>query len=432
MDLHLRGTSTLRGRIRVPGDKSITHRAFILGAIAEGSSRIAGALSGRDCLATVNCLRSLGVSIERAGETDFEVQAHGLHGLREPEDVLNCERSGTTMRLLMGVLAGQPFTTSVSGDAQLRRRPMARVANPLRQLGATVLGRGGGQYAPLAIQGGSLRGITYDLPVASAQVKSAILLAGLYADGNTVVREPGPARDHTERMLAAGGAPISVEGSVISLRGPVPVLKSIELVVPGDLSSAAYFLTAGCLLPRSRLTVENVGTNPTRTGFLDILKAMGANLQTTNQREVNGEPVADIVAQTSDLAGVRAGGDMIPRAIDEFPLVALAATQAQGTTTIRDAAELRVKETDRIATTVEALRKLGAQIEAEPDGFIVEGPARLTGADVDSHGDHRLAMMLAVAGLIAEGETHIRNAECIADSFPGFERLLVQVGADLS
>ena len=432
MELRVRAASNLHGRLRVPGDKSITHRAFILGSLAERNSRIAGALSGRDCLATVACLRSLGVTIERTSETDFVVHGCGLHGLSEPEDMLDCQRSGTTMRLLMGVLAGQPFTTILSGDAQLRRRPMARIAKPLRQMGATVLGRGDGRYAPLAIQGGSLRGITWDLPVASAQVKSAILLAGLYAEGRTVVREPGPARDHTERMIAASGAPISVQGKTISLDGPIPKLGNLNLVVPGDLSSAAYFLAAGCLVPGSRLTAFDVGINPTRTGFLDILRAMGANLRITNLREMSGEPVADVEVLTSDLRGVQTGGDLIPRAIDEFPLVALVATQAHGQTTIRDAAELRVKETDRITTTVEALRKLGAHISAQPDGFVVEGPTRLIGADVDSHGDHRLAMMLAVAGLVAEGGTRIHRAECIADSFPGFEQLLAQIGAELS
>ena len=427
MELRVRTAGSLCGRIRVPGDKSITHRAFILGSLAKGNSRITGALSGRDCLATTECLRSLGATIERQSETDFLVQGRGLGGLREPQDVLDCRRSGTTMRLLMGVLAGQPFTTFLSGDEQLRRRPMARIAKPLRQMGAIVLGREDGQYAPLSIRGGMLRSITWDLPVASAQVKSAILLAGLYAEGRTVVREPGSARDHTERMLSASGAPISVEGNVISLEGPIPSLDTLDLIIPGDFSSAAYFLAAGCLVPNSRVTAEGVGINPTRTGFLDILASMGANLQVGNRREVNGEPVADVVAQTSELGGVQAGGDLIPRAIDEFPLVALAATQARGQTTIRDAAELRVKETDRIATTVEELRKLGARISAKPDGFVVEGPSRLVGTDVDSHGDHRLAMMLAMGGLAAIGDTRIRNADCIGDSFPGFERILAHI-----
>lgn len=432
MDLRVKSAIGLRGCIRVPGDKSITHRAFILASLAEGSSRITGALAGKDCLATVACLRSLGVTIERTSETDFVVRGCGLRGLHEPTWVLNCQRSGTTMRLLMGVLAGQPFTTVLSGDAQLRRRPMFRIVEPLRRMGATVLGREDGRYAPLAIQGGTLHGITWDLPVASAQVKSAILLAALYARGRTVVHEPGPARDHTERMLAALGVPVLAQEKTITLDGPAQKLKNFDLMVPGDLSSAAYFLAAGCLVPNSYLIVEDVGVNPTRTGFLDILQAMGVNVRIANHRTMSGEPVADIEVRTSDLRGIRVGGDTIPRAIDELPLVALMATQAQGWTKIRDAAELRVKETDRIAATVEELRKLGAHIHAQPDGFVVEGPTRLIGTDVDSHGDHRLAMMLAVAGLIADGETRIRGAECIADSFPGFEQLLRDIGVELS
>jgi 3-phosphoshikimate 1-carboxyvinyltransferase len=300
---------------------------------------------------------------------------------------------------------------------------MRRIADPLRRMGVTVLGRDNGRLPPLAILGGNLHGIEYRLPVASAQVKSAILLAGLYADGPTVVHEPGPARDHTERMLAARGADIEVDGATIMLRAGTG-LSSLDLVVPGDISSAAYFIAAACLVPGSEVTVVGVGVNPTRTGLLDALKEMGADIRLENQRDMGGEPVADVVARAGDLRGVAVGGDQVPRMIDEFPMLAVVATQAQGTTVVSDAAELRVKETDRIANTAAELRKLGGRIEERPDGFVVEGPTPLAGKRVSSHDDHRLAMSLAIAGLVADGETAIEDAECMADSFPGFEGIL--------
>ncbi len=424
MDLTVSFGPPLRGRLRVPGDKSISHRALLLGAIGEGETRIKGFLPAADCLATLRCVQALGVEVERISHGSLLVHGRGMGGLQEPLDVLDCGGSGTTMRLLSGILAGRPFYSVLTGNAQLLRRPMGRIVQPLRRMGATILGRDGGRLPPLTIQGGGLRGIDYALPVASAQVKSTVLLAGLQAEGRTVVREPGPARDHTERMLAAMGADIRVDGRTIILNPRPSPLGHLHITVPGDVSSAAFFIVAACLIPRSDLTIASVGVNPTRTGLLEALRAMGADLTLENERDAGGEPVADVVARTSELRGVEVGGEWIPRLIDELPILAVAATQAKGRTVVRDAAELRVKETDRVATTVEELRKLGAEIEARPDGFIVEGPTELRGARVESHGDHRLAMSLAVAGLLARGETVVSDTECIADSFPGFERVL--------
>jgi 3-phosphoshikimate 1-carboxyvinyltransferase len=348
-----------------------------------------------------------------------------MDGLREPEDVLDCVRSGTTMRLLAGVLAGQPFASVLSGSEQLRRRPMARIVNPLREMGATIVGREGGRMAPLSIQGGGLRGIEYALPVASAQLKSALLLAGLSADSPTTLLEPGPARDHTERMLKAMGCRLVSDGNKIRLVPGAP-LRALDVTVPGDFSSAAFFMVAAAIVPGSKITMTGVGVNPTRTGLLDVLQAMGAHVRLTHERSVSGEPVADILVQSSELHGIDIGGDMVVRAIDEMPALAVAASQAHGVTVLREAAELRVKETDRIATTVGELKRLGAEIEDRPDGFVVRGPTPLrstgegAGLAVHSHGDHRLAMSLIVAGLVAAGETRVLGVECIGDSFPSF------------
>ena len=433
MRLTVKKSKGLSGRSKVPGDKSISHRALLLGAIAEGKTRIQNFLPSADCLATLACMRALGVEVERLSETELIVQGRGLHGLMEPKDVLDCAGSGTTMRLLAGILAGQPFYSVLTGNEQLRRRPMGRIAEPLRQMGATVLGRDDGRLPPLTVMGGNLHGVEYRLPVASAQVKSAILLAGLYADGPTVVHEPGPARDHTERMLAAMGANIQYPISNITgitLRGEAR-LSSQDIVVPGDISSAAYFIAAACIIPPhwggkegGEVVIEDVGVNPTRTGFLDALREMGADILLENRREVSGEPVADVVVRAGGVRGIEVRGDQVPRMIDEFPILAVVASQAEGKTVVRDAAELRVKETDRISNIATELRKLGARIEERPDGFVVEGPTPLVGAQVNSHGDHRLAMSLTIAGLIAEGETTVEGAECIADSFPGFEATL--------
>ena len=418
----------LCGRGRVPGDKSISHRALLLGALANGASHISGFLPSRDCLATLACLRALGVHVEAHDATTLTVRGRGLRGLQAPDAPLNCVRSGTTMRLLAGILAGQSFDCTLTGDPQLLRRPMRRITEPLRRMGAGIEATDG--HAPLTIHGRRLHGYDHTLAVASAQVKSALLLAGLYADGPTTVRQLGPARDHTERMLAAMGAAIKTSGLNVTLVSSA-ALSPLTLRIPGDLSSAAFPLIAAALLPGSEVTIERVGVNPTRTGLLDVLRAMGAGVALEDEREQGGEPVADVTMRASDLTGVEVSGHTVVRMIDEFPVLAVAATQAHGTTVVRDAAELRVKETDRIATAVAELRVLGARIEPRPDGFVVEGPTALRGGVVDSHGDHRLAMALAVAGLVAQGEVTIENAECVPDSFPGFVEFMRSLGAKI-
>jgi 3-phosphoshikimate 1-carboxyvinyltransferase len=427
--LHVEPAGPLRGEVAVPGDKSISHRALLLGALAEGRCEVRGFLPAQDCLATLGCLRALGVEVEGHSPTHLTVHGRGLRGLRAPEAPLNCFRSGTTMRLLAGIMAGQAFESVLTGAPQLLRRPMRRISAPLARIGADVTDVDG--HAPLTIRPASLRGCDHALAVASAQVKSALLLAGLYAEGTTVVRQPGPARDHTERMLNAMGADIEVRGLDVTLR-PAGALAPFRLRVPGDLSSAAFLLVAACLIPGSVVTIQALGLNPTRTGLLEVLDAMGARITVTGRREQAGEPVADVTARGSDLRATEVGGDTVVRMIDEFPVLAVAATQAHGTTVVRDAAELRVKETDRIAVIAEALSALGASIEPHPDGFVVWGPTPLQGGTVDSRGDHRIAMALAVAGLVAEGPVVVEDATCIADSFPGFVRLVRALGGRVS
>ncbi|MCS7178653.1 MAG: 3-phosphoshikimate 1-carboxyvinyltransferase [Anaerolineae bacterium] len=457
--LVIRPGEALRGDVVVPGDKSISHRALLLSALAPGPTRIRGWLPAEDCQATLRCVRALGVPVEEETQfqerppgsaTDLRVQGVGMHGLREPDNVLDCGGSGTTMRLLAGILAGQPFTSLLTGNASLRRRPMDRVAEPLRRMGATVLAREGGRLPPLAIRGGHLRGIYYPLPVASAQVKSAILLAGLFAEGETIVVEPGPTRDHTERMLRAFGVRVERDGSTLHLAGgqALQEVEGGELEVPADISSAAFLLVAAAIVPGSEVRVRGVGINPTRTGLLDLLAAMGAELEvmTPGQEAVGsqrwdardpaslsriGEPIADLRVRPGPLRGLEVAGDLVVRTIDEFPVFAVAATQAEGMTTIREAAELRVKESDRIAAVAAELTRMGAQVQELPDGLIIHGPTPLVGTEVNSHGDHRLAMALAVAGLVARGETVVRNAEVIHDSFPGFVETMQALGADI-
>jgi 3-phosphoshikimate 1-carboxyvinyltransferase len=414
----------LRGRVQVPGDKSISHRALLLGALADGPSQITSFNPSGDCLATLDCIRALGIQVDWQNRTSLTIHGRGLRGLSQPDRPLHCGRSGTTMRLLAGVLAGQPFTSTLTGDPQLLRRPMRRIVAPLRAMGALIEDHGG--RAPLAIHGRLLRGCDHTLAVASAQVKSALMLAGLYADGPTRIGQPGPARDHTERMLAAMGATVQTAGLSVTVH-PSNRLDPLSLTVPGDLSSAAFLLVAALLVPGSQVTAAGVGVNPTRTGLLEVLGAMGATIELTSEGLPGNEPVANLTARTSTLHGVEIGGETVVRMIDEFPVLAVAATQARGTTVVRDAAELRVKETDRIATVVSELQTLGAQIEPRPDGFVVTGPTPLHGALVHSHGDHRLAMALAVAGLIASGTTRVGDADCIADSFPGFSATLTSL-----
>jgi len=422
---------SLIGQCRVPGDKSISHRAVIFGSIAEGRTRIRNFLNGHDCFATVNVMRALGVRIDERSATELVVHGVGLNGLQEPEDVLDCANSGTTIRLMTGLLAGQSFASVLTGSEQIRRRPMGRIAAPLRQMEARIVGRQEGKLAPLSIAPADLKAIEYDMPVASAQVKSCVLLAGLYAHGLTIVREPGPARDHTERMLIAMGAPIEVLGSTIHGERPQRPLKPLDLTVPGDISSAAFLLAAGALVPGSNLTIADVGINPTRIGIVDALAEMGAAIQYKSRTEQGGEPTANLVVTTSELRGRTFGGEQIVTMIDELPTLAVVATQAVGRTIIRDAGELRVKEVDRIDATVTELKKMGARITGTEDGFIIDGPTPLHGAVVDSHGDHRLAMALTVAALIAKGSTTIYNAHVTADSFPGFESTLRALGAEI-
>jgi 3-phosphoshikimate 1-carboxyvinyltransferase len=432
-------TAPLRGSARVPGDKSISHRTLLFGALAEGETHAEGWLPAEDCLATMHVLRALGVEIAHDTPTSVRVQGVGLRGLREPEDVLDCGGSGTTIRLLAGILAGQPFTSVLIGNPALRRRPMGRIATPLRSMGATILSRdmAGREKAPLTIRGGGLSAIEYVMPIASAQVKSAVLLAGLFAEGETVVHEPGPARDHTERLLLAMGAPLQLKNRRVAIATPTQPLRPLRAAgggpysIPSDISSAAFPLVAATLIQGSDVQLQAVGVNPTRTGILDILGVMGAEIQQTNPGGDQIEPVADLQVQGTELNSAEIGGEVVVRAIDEFPILAVAATQAAGHTTVRDAGELRVKESDRIASVAQELGKMGVTLDETADGFRVHGPARLRGAVVDSHMDHRLAMALAVAALIAEGETRITRAEVIDDSFPGFVELMRALGADM-
>jgi 3-phosphoshikimate 1-carboxyvinyltransferase len=411
----------LRGTIEVPGDKSISHRSVLFNAVAEGNATITNFLTGADCLSSIACMRAMGVEIEQEGTT-VRVHGRGLRGLQEPRDVLDCGNSGTTLRLLMGLLAGQEFFTVLTGDDSLRSRPMRRVVEPLRALGADIDGREGGARAPLAIRGARLHGGGYELPVASAQVKSALLLAGLTGEGSLRLGGKIASRDHTERMLAAMGLDIRITPEQITLHPPAhPVFPyPLSLRVPGDPSSAAFWWVAGSIHPDAEITTVGVCLNPTRTGALDVLRAMGADLTVTNERMEGQEPVGDVTVRSAALRGTLIAGEIIPRLIDEIPVLAVAAAYAEGQTTVADANELRAKESDRITTVVTELRKLGAYIEATADGMIVDGGGELLGAGVESYGDHRLAMALAVASLGAEGETVIADAGSVAVSYPDF------------
>jgi 3-phosphoshikimate 1-carboxyvinyltransferase len=423
MDRTIEPARKLRGAITIPGDKSISHRAIMFGSLAEGITRVSGFLTGEDNLSTLRAFQAMGITIRQPEPGTLEIEGRGLDGLQEPEDVLDCGNSGTTMRLMSGLLSGQRFFTVLTGDQYLRRRPMKRVVAPLTAMGARIAGRRGGDLAPLAIQGGPLQPIDYPSPIASAQVKSALLLAGLYADGETTVREPHLSRDHSERMLTWFGAAVRPFPGGVTISGR-PRLQARDMIIPGDISSAAFFLVAGLLVPGPGLLVRNVGINPSRCGVIEILRAMGGDLTLQDEREQSGEPVADVLVRYSRLRGIEIGGEVVPRAIDEFPVISVAAALAEGTTTIRDAAELRVKETDRIAAIAGELAKLGAAIEPTPDGMIIDGRERLNGGEVSSHGDHRIAMSCAIAALAAAGPVRITDTACTDTSFPGFwERL---------
>ncbi|MET0786701.1 MAG: 3-phosphoshikimate 1-carboxyvinyltransferase [Paenisporosarcina sp.] len=410
--------TSLRGTITIPGDKSISHRSIMFGAMAKGKTTVEGFLLGDDCLSTISCFRKLGVKIDVDGH-QVTIESDGINNWKEPQDILNTGNSGTTTRLILGILAASPIHAVIIGDDSIAKRPMRRVIDPLRQMGAQISGRSGGQYTPLAVQGTTLQGITYLMPVASAQVKSAILLAGLHSEGITIVKETEPTRDHTERMMRQFGVHVeSVDGN-IQLQGGQELV-STHIEVPGDISSAAFFLVAGAITANSDILLKNVGLNPTRTGILDVLSQMGATLQIEESPSSGEEPSGNIQIKSSQLSGIEIGGELIPRLIDEIPIIALLATQASGTTIIRDAAELKVKETDRIAAVVTELKKLGANIVATEDGMIINGPVQLNGAKITSYGDHRIGMMGAIAALISNGTVKIDDPSCISVSYPNF------------
>uniref|UniRef100_B8HMP2 3-phosphoshikimate 1-carboxyvinyltransferase n=1 Tax=Cyanothece sp. (strain PCC 7425 / ATCC 29141) TaxID=395961 RepID=B8HMP2_CYAP4 len=415
-------TISLRGTLSVPGDKSISHRALMLGALAEGETQIQGLLLGEDPRSTAACFRALGAEISALNSELVRVKGIGLGQLLEPEEVLDAGNSGTTLRLMLGILASHPHRFfTVTGDRSLRSRPMKRVVTPLQEMGAMIWGRQSGSLAPLAVQGQQLRSIRYSSPIASAQVKSCLLFAGLMIEGETTVSEPALSRDHSERMLRAFGAQIEVDphSHSVTVVGPAK-LQGQSVIVPGDISSAAFWLVAAAIAPDAELVLENVGVNPTRTGVLEVLEQMGAEIKQENHRLVAGEPVADLRVRSSTLKACQIGGDLIPRLIDEIPILAVAATFARGTTVIRDAAELRVKESDRITALASQLSRMGAQVRELPDGLEITGGTPLTGAEVDSLGDHRIAMSLAIAALQARGTTWIKGGEVAAISYPDF------------
>ena len=423
MELVIEKIKKLKGNISVPGDKSISHRSLILGSIAQGETRIYNFLNSLDCLKTLECMQALGAEIKLGKDNSVKIKGKGLYGLQEPKDILDVGNSGTTIRLLTGLLSGQNFYSVLNGDNSIRRRPMKRVTQPLRLMGADIWGRKDGQFAPLNVRGNKLIPLHYTLPVASAQVKTALLLAGLYTASETVIKEPLPTRDHTERMLEIMQADIKNSPLEIKIKGEKQ-LKGTDIFIPGDISSAAYFVAAASMLRDSQIIIKHVGVNPTRTGIIEILNKMGAKINILNYQIKSNEPQADLKIEYSELKGMEIKEEMMPFLIDELPLIAVVATQAQGKTVVSGARELRVKETDRIKAIVSELKKMGADIEEKEDGFIVTGPSKLKGAVCESYNDHRIAMSLAVAALLAEGKTVIKNSECIDISFPGFEKTL--------
>lgn len=402
------------GQIKVPGDKSISHRAVMLGSLANGVTEISGFLKGADCLSTIDCFRKMGIDIDINGE-NVTVHGNGLRGLKKPDEMLYTGNSGTTTRLLCGILAGQNFDTSITGDTSIQKRPMGRVVKPLSMMGAKIEN----EYCPLYITGTKLHGIDYKMPVASAQVKTAIILAGLYADGETVIHEIEKSRDHTELMLSAMGADLTVDNLDITVK-PTNDLTAVNVDVPGDISSAAFFLVLGAIMPNSQITVTNVGINPTRTGIINVLKDMGADITLENVHTSAGETVADITVRSSSLKGTTVGGDIIPRLIDELPIIAVAAVFADGQTVIKDAQELKVKETNRIRAVVDEFNKCGIDITETDDGMIINGGKSIHGADFKTYGDHRMAMSLTVLAQLADGESTLDDSDCACVSYPTF------------
>jgi len=415
--MEIKKQTNLKGTLTVPGDKSISHRAVMFGSLARGTTRISHFLEGADCLSTISCFRKMGIEIDR-NKDEILVHGRGLHGLTAPTEILDVGNSGTTTRLISGILAGQTFTSELDGDDSIRTRPMKRIMTPLASMGADITSRLDNGCAPLIIHGRPLHAAHYDSPVASAQVKSCVLLAGMYADGITSVTEPFLSRNHTEIMLNYFGAEITSEGTTASIR-PEPVLEGRDIQIPGDISSAAYFIAAGLLTPGSEILLKNVGINPTRAGILKVCMDMGADITLLNE-STEGEPTADLLIRTSSLKGTTIEGSIIPTLIDEIPMIAVMAAFAEGTTIIRDAQELKVKESDRIAVMVDNLRRMGADIEGTDDGMIIHGGRPLHGAVIDSHLDHRIAMSFAVAGTICDGTVEILNGECVNISYPEF------------
>ncbi|PFA70178.1 3-phosphoshikimate 1-carboxyvinyltransferase [Bacillus sp. AFS015802] len=407
----------LNGELQVPGDKSISHRSIMFGSVAVGRTVIHNFLMGEDCLSTISCFRKLGVEIE-VSEGEVIVQGKGWEHLKEPVEILDVGNSGTTTRLIMGILAGRPFHSVLIGDSSIAKRPMKRVTDPLKQFGAEIDGRSKGNFTPLSIRGGNLKGIHYSLPVASAQVKSAIILAGLQAEGTTEIVEREQTRNHTEKMIIEFGGKIEKEGDTIKVRGG-QVLKGTEIYVPGDISSAAFFMVAAAIVPDSKVLLKNVGLNETRIGIVEVMKKMGASIEIVEHTR-EGEPIGDILVQSSDLSGIEIGGELIPSLIDEIPVIALLATQASGKTVIKDAEELKVKETNRIDAVVKELGKLGATIQGTDDGMIIEGKTPLHGGEVHSWGDHRIGMTLSVASLVTDSEVFLEDADAVKISYPDF------------
>ncbi|QSZ27990.1 3-phosphoshikimate 1-carboxyvinyltransferase [Aceticella autotrophica] len=416
MEIQINAKKSLMGLIKVPGDKSISHRAIMIGSIAEGITEIEGFLRGQDCLSTIECMRKLGVDID-LNEKLVKIKGKGLY-LKESNSILDVGNSGTTLRLIMGILAGQNFETTLTGDESIKKRPMGRIIKPLSMMGADIKSREN-NFAPIRIRGGKLKGINYKMPIASAQVKSCIMLASLYADKKTLIEEPYPSRNHSELMLNCFGADIKVDKNIISCY-PVSKLYGQKISVPGDISSAAYFIVASSIVPGSDVTITGVNINPTRTGIIDVIQKMGGNIKISNRKIINNEPVADITVKTSSLKGIEISGEIIPRLIDEIPIIAVAAVFADGTTVIKNAEELKVKESNRIKTMTRELKKMGADIIETEDGMIINGTHCLSGAEVESYNDHRVAMSLSIAGIMAEGKTIIKNAECVDISYPGF------------
>lgn len=411
-------TKSLSGEIKIPGDKSISHRSVMFGSIAHGVTRVTNFLPGDDCLSTISCFRKLGVTIDER-DNELIINGNGFEGLKEANEVLDVGNSGTTIRLLLGILAGRPFFSSLVGDESIAKRPMTRVTDPLAKMGAQIDGRKNGSYTPISIRGGGLNPIHYQLPVASAQVKSALILAGLQADGESTIIELAETRDHTERMIRKFGGQIRKDNKVIKVNGGQK-LTAADVQVPGDISSAAFFLVAAAIVPGSEIVLKNVGLNPTRTGIIEVMNNMGADLQIINHNVDSFEPSGDILIKASNLNGTVIEGELIPKLIDEIPIIALLATQATGKTIIKDASELKVKETNRIDTVVEELRKFGADIEATDDGMIIHGNSKLSGGTVSSHGDHRIGMMLAIAALVCQDVVELENPQAIAVSYPNF------------